>query len=161
MNLNYDEYHKKVLGCWMGKNIGGTLGAPFEWRRQVNAVSFYTQDLGGEPLPNDDLDIQLLWLTDHESRDEKTVPPTLERIIAIIEEFMNENKRSIVLLDDIQYLIGNTSFDGVIRFLRMLVDQVSEREAIFLLSLNPESLRSQERSILEREMEVIKASGSD
>ena len=46
----------------MGKNIGGTLGAPFEWRRKVNGVTFYTQDLGGEPLPNDDLDIQLLWL---------------------------------------------------------------------------------------------------
>jgi len=46
----------------MGKNIGGTLGAPFEWHRQVNDVEFYTQDLGGEPMPNDDLDIQLLWL---------------------------------------------------------------------------------------------------
>jgi len=62
MILNRDEYRRKVLGCWMGKNIGGTLGAPFEWRRQVNEVSFYTQPLGGEPLPNDDLDIQLLWL---------------------------------------------------------------------------------------------------
>jgi predicted AAA+ superfamily ATPase len=105
--------------------------------------------------------LHLLWLTDHESKDEKTVSPTLERIIAIIEEFMTENKRSIILLDDIQYLIGNTSFDGVIRFLRMLIDQVSEREAIFLLSVNPEGLRPQERSILEREMEVIRASGSD
>lgn len=57
-----EDYRSKVLGCWMGKNIGGTLGAPFEWRRQVNNVDFYTQDLGGEPLPNDDLDIQLLWL---------------------------------------------------------------------------------------------------
>jgi len=62
VTLNREDYRKKVLGCWMGKNIGGTLGAPFEWRRQVNDVSFYTQDLGGEPLPNDDLDIQLLWL---------------------------------------------------------------------------------------------------
>jgi ADP-ribosylglycohydrolase len=62
MNLNRTEYLNKVAGCWMGKNIGGTLGAPFEWRRQVNDVSFYTQDLQGEALPNDDLDIQLLWL---------------------------------------------------------------------------------------------------
>lgn len=62
MGMDRDEYRSKVLGCWLGKNIGGTLGAPFEWRRQVNNVSFYTQDLGGEPLPNDDLDIQLLWL---------------------------------------------------------------------------------------------------
>ena len=68
MILNMEEYQDKVLGCWLGKNIGGTLGAPFEWRRKVNDVSFYTQDLGGEPLPNDDLDIQLLWLLALEER---------------------------------------------------------------------------------------------
>jgi len=62
MIINRKEYREKVLGCWMGKNIGGTLGAPFEWYRQINSVNFYTQDLCGEPLPNDDLDIQLLWL---------------------------------------------------------------------------------------------------
>ena len=68
MIINEQEYRSKVLGCWLGKNIGGTLGAPFEWRRQVNNVSFYTQNLGGEPLPNDDLDIQLLWLIALEER---------------------------------------------------------------------------------------------
>ena len=62
MILNRDEYRDKVLGCWLGKNIGGTLGEPFEWRRQINDVTFYTKDLGGQPAPNDDLDIQLLWL---------------------------------------------------------------------------------------------------
>jgi len=60
--LNRQEYRDKVLACWLGKNIGGTLGAPFEWKRQTNNVTFYTQKLTGEPLPNDDLDIQLLWL---------------------------------------------------------------------------------------------------
>ncbi len=62
MFINEGEYRSKVLGCWLGKNIGGALGAPFEWVRQVNHVSFYSQDLAGDPLPNDDLDIQLLWL---------------------------------------------------------------------------------------------------
>jgi ADP-ribosylglycohydrolase len=62
MNLNADEFRDKVLACWLGKNIGGTLGAPMEWQRQVNNVTFYTQDLEGEPAPNDDLDVQLLWL---------------------------------------------------------------------------------------------------
>ena len=66
--LNRDQYLDKVTACWLGKNIGGTLGAPYEGRRQVNQVAVgpeghaYSQDLGGEPLPNDDLDIQLLWL---------------------------------------------------------------------------------------------------
>ncbi len=68
MNINLDEYKQKVLGCWMGKNIGGTLGAPYEWARQVNDVSFYSQELDGNPWPNDDLDLQLLWLIAMEER---------------------------------------------------------------------------------------------
>jgi ADP-ribosylglycohydrolase len=62
MRLNMDDYRKKVMGCWLGKNIGGTLGAPMEWLRQINNVEFYTEDYEGNPLPNDDLDLQLLWL---------------------------------------------------------------------------------------------------
>jgi ADP-ribosylglycohydrolase len=62
MWLELAEYRKKVEGCWMGKNIGGTLGAPFEAHRGAIDLDFYTQDLGGEPLPNDDLDLQLVWL---------------------------------------------------------------------------------------------------
>lgn len=46
----------------MGKNIGGTLGMPMEWERSRNQVTYYTHDLDGKPLPNDDLDIQILWL---------------------------------------------------------------------------------------------------
>ncbi len=69
MRLNLNDYRDKAAGCWLGKNIGGTLGAPFEWRRQINNVSFYVQkDLNGQPVPNDDLDIQLLWLRVLETR---------------------------------------------------------------------------------------------
>lgn len=63
MIMEMAEFKNKVLGCWMGKNIGGTIGAPFECVRQVNDVSFYTQDLKGNPAPNDDLDLQLVWLS--------------------------------------------------------------------------------------------------
>lgn len=62
MRLNVQDYRDKLLGCWIGKNVGGTFGAPFEWQRQVNHAAFYVQDLKGEAMPNDDLDIQLLWL---------------------------------------------------------------------------------------------------
>ncbi len=69
MRLNADNYRDRVLGCWLGKNIGGTVGAPFEWMRQVNNITFYPQkDLNGNPVPNDDLDIQLIWLCAMEER---------------------------------------------------------------------------------------------
>lgn len=31
--MNKEEFRSKVYGCWMGKNIGGTLGMPMEWER--------------------------------------------------------------------------------------------------------------------------------
>lgn len=62
MKFSVKEIREKMMGCWMGKSIGGTLGAPFECRRGLNDVSFYTQTLNGESLPNDDLDLQLVWL---------------------------------------------------------------------------------------------------
>ena len=62
MKLLFSEYKKKVYGCYTGKNIGGVLGAPFEGLRQINNVEYYTQDLTQGPPPNDDLDLQLVWL---------------------------------------------------------------------------------------------------
>lgn len=61
MKLDYATYLNKLRGCWNGKNIGGVLGMPFECKRGVFEVQYYTQDLR-EPLPNDDLDLQLVWL---------------------------------------------------------------------------------------------------
>jgi chromosomal replication initiator protein DnaA len=103
-----------------------------------------------------DAEAKILWLTDHESRMENTVQPSLERIMLLIDEFMEEEGKKIILLDDVQYLVSNTSFEGVIRFIRSVVDKVHENVTIFIVSVNPESLAPQERSVLEREMEVIK-----
>lgn len=41
---------------------------PMEWERCKNDITYYTHDLNGEPLPNDDLDIQILWLLAMEDR---------------------------------------------------------------------------------------------
>lgn len=63
MLLTLETFKDKLAGCWAGKNIGGVLGAPFECQRKVNKIDFYTQDLTMGPPPNDDLDLQIVWLT--------------------------------------------------------------------------------------------------
>ena len=60
--MNIHEYRDKVRACWLGKNIGGSLGTPFECKRGVFDVDFYTHDYSSGALPNDDLDLQLVWL---------------------------------------------------------------------------------------------------
>ncbi len=59
--LNRETIRNKILGCWIGKNIGGTVGAPYEGKRELLEVTGFASRKG-EPLPNDDLDLQLIWL---------------------------------------------------------------------------------------------------
>ncbi len=61
VKYNKDQLRDKIYGCWIGKNIGGTMGAPFEGKREMQDIHGYTTPKG-EPLPNDDLDLQLIWL---------------------------------------------------------------------------------------------------
>lgn len=61
MKLKFKDYRDKVLGCWWGKTAGGTLGAPFECYRGVIDLDNYTQE-NPAGIPNDDLDIQLVFL---------------------------------------------------------------------------------------------------
>jgi ADP-ribosylglycohydrolase len=60
--INDAEFQDRVYACWLGKNIGGTLGMPFEGKTDVNNLEFYTNIKEGEPAANDDLDLQILWL---------------------------------------------------------------------------------------------------
>ncbi|MCI0515492.1 ADP-ribosylglycohydrolase family protein [candidate division KSB1 bacterium] len=59
--LNAGIYRDKVQACWLGKNIGGTLGGPWEGKRHTHALTFY-DPLPTQAAPNDDLDLQLVWL---------------------------------------------------------------------------------------------------
>lgn len=51
----------KLRGCFLGKNIGGTLGMPLEGRPEFFDLTYYTP-VPEKSVPNDDLDLQLIWL---------------------------------------------------------------------------------------------------
>ena len=55
------DFRDRVYACWLGKNIGGTLGGPWECRLHTHALTFYNPVPDGS-APNDDLDLQLVWL---------------------------------------------------------------------------------------------------
>ena len=61
MQLSYERYLDKVLGGWIGKCIGGTIGARFEGNKDWIEIS--PQEMFPDAVPpNDDLDLQILWL---------------------------------------------------------------------------------------------------
>lgn len=61
MQLSYAQYRDKVLAGWLGKSIGGVVGAPFENLKTYHTLTLDT--LWPESMAsNDDLDIQVVWL---------------------------------------------------------------------------------------------------
>ncbi len=59
--MTYQEYLDKVYGGWLGKCLGGAAGAPVEGFKKLIPYEHYSEVLRTD-LPNDDLDLQLLWL---------------------------------------------------------------------------------------------------
>ena len=62
IRFNQETLRDKIYACWVGKNIGGTMGTPFEGQQQINDIQGFNSP-EGQALPNDDLDLQLIWLS--------------------------------------------------------------------------------------------------
>lgn len=59
--LDYQTYLDKIYGCFLGKTVIGTLGAPYEGIKMPLELPF-APEMINTMLPNDDLDLQVLWL---------------------------------------------------------------------------------------------------
>ena len=59
--LDYNDYLAKIYAAWMGKSIGGTIGARMEnhkTRMNLTREALWPETI----MPNDDMDIQIVWL---------------------------------------------------------------------------------------------------
>jgi ADP-ribosylglycohydrolase len=67
LSLSYGRYLDAVWGGWIGKSIGGAIGARFEGYKgwiELDPADFFPDVIP----PNDDLDLQVLWLKVLEER---------------------------------------------------------------------------------------------
>jgi hypothetical protein len=94
-----------------------------------------------------------IWLTGKEIHgDIQTVLPILEFIMSLMEEFMESNYNGVILMDGLEYLLTNNKFNSVLRFLRQLVDNVSQTECILMVALSPDALDQTEVTLLEKDL---------
>lgn len=94
-----------------------------------------------------------VWLTGKEIQgDIKSVLPILEFIMSLYEEFMDQTQNGIILLDGLEYLLTNNKFNSVLRFIRQLVDNISQTECILMVALSPDALDSTEVTLLEKDL---------
>lgn len=96
----------------------------------------------------------MLWL----SRAEQEIainPDDLPKLIYIIEDFTRRSEESIVLLDGLEYLISQNTFDTVLKFLQEVKDIIILNRTQLILPLHKDTLSQKEFSTLEREFTIL------
>ena len=77
------------------------------------------------------------------------IPPNLDFVKKEIEDFAVRN--SVILLDRLDYLIVQNGFTDVLKFINGLNDIVAVNKAVLVIGIDPDTLTTQEMSMLEKE----------
>jgi predicted transcriptional regulator len=72
-----------------------------------------------------------------------------------IEEFGKKNANSLILLERIDYLLTNFSFEKFVETLYRINDMVSKNKSILLVHLNPSLLDKRQMTIIENELQPL------
>jgi PAS domain S-box-containing protein len=100
------------------------------------------------------LDIQILTLGDRDDNKFGSIN-TLTELENTTATFTSSNKNTIVLLDRLDYLIIQHSYPKVLQSLYQINSQISQKNALLLLRLNPDILTSSQIAILQEEFNPI------
>ena len=91
-----------------------------------------------------------IWLTDTKI---EGIPceTDIDRLFELISEFVKASEKSVVLLDRLDYILAQNSFDRVIRKVHALKDLTSAHDCIIILSANPEIVNESQLKAIEAE----------
>ncbi|HEX9907328.1 MAG TPA: DUF835 domain-containing protein [Thermoplasmata archaeon] len=100
---------------------------------------------------------KILWLTRRVGEDH--IDPTeLSLLTMQITKFVEKNKKSVILLEGIEYLITQNDFETVLRFTNHLHDFVLAHDCAVVIVLDPRVLSTREVALLERPARIVEPS---
>ena len=101
----------------------------------------------------------VLWLTKSEHatfKEEKCISSTdLVGLFSIVKKFLNENERSVILLEGINYLTTQNSFKHVLRFAQRINECILLNKGILLVPINPLAMKDREFNLLGSEFSQV------
>jgi hypothetical protein len=99
----------------------------------------------------------VIWLTQKSEPGYRTVDPTnFPRLSSVISDFLNRANYPLILLEGMGYLITQSNYETVLRFVQSQRDEIALKNAIMLVHIDPLSLDIKELHRLASEMEEFK-----
>ncbi|MBU7029062.1 MAG: DUF835 domain-containing protein [Theionarchaea archaeon] len=87
---------------------------------------------------------------------EDSIPPdNVVNILLRMKEFMTNKKDNILLLDGLDYIAFQNTFEDALSLIQKLSESATLYKGILLVSVNPKSLEEKEKVLLEEEMELL------
>ena len=98
----------------------------------------------------------VIWLTQKSEPGYKTVDPTnFPRMSGMISDFLEKASYPIVMLEGFGYLITQSNYETVLRFIQSQRDEIALKNAIMLVHIDPLSLDTKELHRLASELEPL------
>ncbi len=105
--------------------------------------------------------VDLYWLTDTDSGPKSIDPKRIDfEMMRALSNFIKRTKGGAVLLDGLEYLVVENSFERVLKFIKKVNDLASVHEVTLIIPVTAGSLGSDELTLLRKEFDrVIETSG--
>lgn len=98
----------------------------------------------------------VIWLTQKSEPGYRSVDPTnLPRLSSIISDFLARASYPLVLLEGLGYLITQSNYETVLRFIQSQRDEIALKNAIMLVHIDPLSLDIKELHRMASELEPL------
>jgi len=99
-------------------------------------------------------EVDVIWLSE-KKKGKGAMPPQLNLLEKAIEDFIS--RKSVVLLDRLDYLVVQNGFNEVLKFIQELTEMAYMAKAVLLVVIDPGTLAGQEFSLLDKELKKIVA----
>jgi len=101
---------------------------------------------------------RVIWLTQstaYEAKYRCVDPTNFPRLSSITSDFLTNTKEPLILLEGLGYLITQSNYESVLRFIQSQRDEISMRKAMLFIHLDPLALDTKELHRLKSEMEPL------
>lgn len=97
---------------------------------------------------------RVLWLTNMVG-ESRINPTAIGILMGQVRSFIENNPRTVVVVDGLEYLISLNTYDRMLQFMHQLRDVVVTNDSIMLVPVDPRTMSQRELALMERCMEPI------
>lgn len=97
----------------------------------------------------------ILWLSQVKDYEDHIDPTDIVKLSFVIKEFIRKVVGSVVLIDGIEYLISQNSYEEILHFIQSLDDSIALSESYLILPIDPSTLNDKQLHMFKRELTVL------